>query len=122
MSEKSLFSILDNAIETGLRIQEAMLLTSEVSDPCEALGCSEPTRQQVKTNRKAKVVVLTYARHRTIYIKAIDKPFDVSEFITILGYLEGKGYNITGAEIKRIGINIDNQYGCTFWKKGKGGL
>ena len=121
--DSSIFKLLNQHIEDGLKIHSVMLVasqevTQEILDPC-----TPPERDELHTE-KTDITILAYPKKTVFHIKAITRPhktLSIGEFNHVLGLIEGSGYDLTSASIKRISLNIDDKIGCNFWIKGKAG-
>lgn len=119
--DNSIFHLFDQHIDSGLNIHSAMLVVSQDSNS-DLDPCTPPERSEINIPEKADVTIFEYPKKTVFYIKATNKPrkiLSVFDFNHVLGYIEAAGHNLTGAHIKRIGININDKIGCNFWIKGK---
>lgn len=56
---------------------------------------------------ETQVKIFRYVQKTVVYIECSTHPLDAIEFYGVLKYIEGAGYNLKGAEIKRFEFNID---------------
>lgn len=56
---------------------------------------------------EAQVKIFRYVKKVVMYIECSHNPLDIADFNRVLGAIEGHGYDLTGAEIRRIEVNVD---------------
>lgn len=55
-----------------------------------------------------QVKIFNYPKKAVMYIECSTHPLDAIDFNRVIGMIEGKGYDLTGAEIRRAEVNIDS--------------
>jgi hypothetical protein len=56
---------------------------------------------------EAQVKIFHYVKKAVIYIECSENPLDLADFNRVIGTIEGRGFDLTGAEIRRLEVNID---------------
>lgn len=56
---------------------------------------------------EAQIKIFKYVKNVVMYIECTENPLDIADFNRVIGAIEGRGYDLTGAEIRRIEINVD---------------
>lgn len=94
-----------------LTLHNIMITVGDRSDDKSGVTPARVTIQKrftLKYNSgEAQVKVFHYVKKMVLYIECSENPLDYGDFNRVIGLIEGRGIDLTDAEIRRVEVNID---------------